>query len=223
MPITVVLIAETTSILSTTLAKHYTTYTVRSGKKGIEVAKANQAKLIILDAVSLGTSGERICKRLRQEFPDKYIIHIHPKPKKDADSPADIILKDSVSTRSLLNKVKQLIAQEDSTFLRCGTFQLDIERRILMVNEQETLLTPKQSALLEIFFRHPNEILEREWLMQQIWRTSYTEDTRTLNVHIRYVREIIENKPNKPKYIKTVRGKGYRFEVNLAKNKKADN
>lgn len=222
MSVTVVLIAETTSIFSTALAKYYTTHTVRSGKKGIAASKTHQAKLIVLDAVSLGTSGERICKQLRQEFPDKYIIHIHPKPKNDADSPADIVLKATVSTRSLLNKVKQLIAQEDSTILRCASFQLDIERRILIAKGQETLLTPKQAALIEIFFRYPNQILEREWLIQQIWRTSYTEDTRTLNVHIRYVREIIEDKPGKPQYIKTVRGKGYRFEVNLAKNKKTD-
>ena len=58
--------------------------------------------------------------------------------------------------------------------------------------------------------------------MQKIWRTSFVDDTRTLNVHIRYVRKIIEKNANKPQFVKTVRGVGYRFEVNIPKNKKAD-
>lgn len=219
MSITLVLIAETRSKFSTALDKYYITHRVRSGKQAIALSKAEQVKLILLDAPSVGTNGERICKQLRQAFPDKYIIHIHPKPKKNADSPADIVFPASISTRSLLNTIKQLLSQEDGTRLACAKFQLDIERRILIVDEQEILLSPKQSELIEIFFRHPNETLEREWLMQKIWHTSYLEDTRTLNVHIRYVREIIEENANKPQYIKTVRGVGYRFEANLAKNK----
>jgi DNA-binding response OmpR family regulator len=215
MPITIVLIAETRSIFSTVLSKHYTLFMARSGKKGIVVTQENEAKLIILDAASLGTNGERICKRLRQEFPDKDIIHIHPNPKQTSDSPADIVLKAPLSARSLLNTIKKLISEESTKILHCGSFQLDVDRRILIIDEQETSLTPKQTALIEIFLRHPNQTLQRGWLMQQVWRTNYIGDTRTLNVHIRFVREVMEKDANHPRYIKTIRGVGYRFELDM--------
>jgi DNA-binding response OmpR family regulator len=170
----------------------------------------------------LGTNGSRICKRLRQEFPEKYIIHIRATAVDRTDHHADVMLNPPLSLRSLLNTIHDLVSQKDSKILRCGSFQLDVDRRVLIVAEQETPLSPKQAALIEIFLCHPNQILEREWLIKQVWRTNYTEDTRTLNVHIRYVREIMEVDPGNPQYIKTVRGKGYRFEVQVPQNKKAD-
>jgi DNA-binding response OmpR family regulator len=74
-------------------------------------------------------------------------------------------------------------------------------------------LTPKQAQLLEEFVRYPNQVVSRRQLMQNVWRTDYIGDTRTLDVHIRWVREIIEEDPAQPKLLRTVRGKGYIFTM----------
>jgi DNA-binding response OmpR family regulator len=75
------------------------------------------------------------------------------------------------------------------------------------------VLTPIQATIVAIFLQHPNQNLDRKWLVQQIWNTDFTDDTRTLSVHMRHVREAMEVDASQPQYIKTVRGVGYRFDV----------
>ena len=74
-------------------------------------------------------------------------------------------------------------------------------------------LTPRQAQLLEVFMRHPGQTLTREFLMRTVWNTNYMGDTRTLDVHVRWIRERIEKDPSSPRYLRTVRGVGYRFGV----------
>ncbi len=77
----------------------------------------------------------------------------------------------------------------------------------------ERRLTPKLANLLEAFLLHPNEVVDRNWLMRTIWKTNYYGDTRTLDVHIRWIREVIEANPARPRILKTVRGMGYIFSI----------
>jgi DNA-binding response OmpR family regulator len=67
--------------------------------------------------------------------------------------------------------------------------------------------------LLSVFLKRPGEVLEREALFKQVWNTQYTEDTRTLDVHISWLRSALEENPRKPKYLKTMRGVGYRLDT----------
>jgi two-component system phosphate regulon response regulator PhoB len=80
-------------------------------------------------------------------------------------------------------------------------------------------LTPKLAQLLEEFIRHPNELVTRRQLMLNVWKTEYIGDTRTLDVHIRWVREQIEENPTKPQLLRTIRGKGYIFIMPSAETK----
>ncbi|MDQ7025128.1 MAG: response regulator transcription factor [Anaerolineae bacterium] len=213
MPATVVLIGESTSVFAAPLKKQYTTYRFRSGKQGLIAAQTYHTDVIVLDAVSLKTSGERICKTLREALPKHTIIHIHPASKEVAESQADMLLFPPLTARTLINTIEHLISHKEALILRCGIFALDIERRILMVDGDETVLTKTQASIVAIFLKHPNQNLERKWLVQQIWDTNFTEDTRTLSVHIRHVRKVMEVDASKPQYLKTVRGIGYRLEV----------
>ena len=167
----------------------------------------------MLDAISLKTSGERICKQLRMTFPDVIIVHLYPSKKAPISSAANTALHHPIAIRQLIASIDILTSTKQIDILRCGGFSLDIERRILVAHQKEVTLTPKETALVEIFLRHPNEVLARKWLMQQVWETDSTGDTRTLNVHIRAIREAMETNPSKPRYIKTIRGIGYRFEL----------
>jgi len=209
----VVLIAETTSTYFNALDRKYEVHQVRSGKQGLQCLQAHQAQVIIIDAVSLRSSGERICKMLRDHAADPTIIHIHPGPKNEANSAADVVLFMPITGRMLINSIEHLHQQQTPQMLQVGPFQMDAERRIVRAHGNEVTLPPKQAALLETFLQHPNQTLAREWLIQQVWHTDYVGDTRTLSVHIRLVRQAIEPDPGQPCYLKTVRGIGYRLEI----------
>jgi len=93
-----------------------------------------------------------------------------------------------------------------------GDVALNLEQRCVVRGNRETHLTPKQAHLLEILMRHPGEILSRAFLMKQVWDTDYLGDTRTLDVHVHWVRNAIEQDPRSPVYLRTIRRIGYRFE-----------
>jgi DNA-binding response OmpR family regulator len=85
---------------------------------------------------------------------------------------------------------------------------------MLTTPEQETQLTPKVALLLELFMRQPGTTLDRKVLMEKVWQTEYMGDTRTLDVHVRWIRQAIEADPARPQLLKTVRGVGYCLQLN---------
>lgn len=97
--------------------------------------------------------------------------------------------------------------------LRAGDLTLDLEERCVVKDGTPIHLTYKECALLEILIRNGGEVLTRKQLMKEVWDTDYLGDTRTLDVHIRWLRTKVEVKPSEPVLIRTVRGVGYRFEV----------
>ena len=113
---------------------------------------------------------------------------------------------------------KFLSSQSDTgRFLRCADLQLDLENRhVVKGNGQAQRLTPKECHLLATFIRNRGEVLTREFLMREVWETEYTGDTRTLEVHVHWLRRKIEDDPSNPRYIHTVRGVGYWFEPDQA-------
>jgi DNA-binding response OmpR family regulator len=100
-----------------------------------------------------------------------------------------------------------------NNLLQSGPISLDLDRRLVRCDEKEGHLTPRLTLLLKIFMHHPGEVLEREHLFRQVWNTEYTGDTRTLDVHISWLRQAIEMDPRKPRYLRTIRGVGYRLDV----------
>lgn len=197
------------------LQKRYDLTIASNGKQAQMVAKENNPHVIVLDAVSMRTPGDRICRTLQTAFSHIPIIHLHPGPKVEASSPADVVIFPPVSSsRKLINAIERLITLSDDKILTCGPFSLNIPRRMLVTPQQETQLTPKVALLMALFMDHPDETLDRKTIMETVWQTDYLGDTRTLDVHIRWIRQAIEDNPGKPSYLKTVRGVGYRFVVN---------
>lgn len=97
--------------------------------------------------------------------------------------------------------------------LELGNLILDQDNREVTAGGETHHLTPMEWRLLATFMQHPNEILTREFLMEKVWETSYTDDTRTLQVHVSWLRKKIEEDSSNPKLIQTVRGVGYVFSV----------
>lgn len=91
----------------------------------------------------------------------------------------------------------------------CGPLALDLETRTLYRAEHSYHLTPKESQLLAMFMTHPGQVLTRQFLMKEVWQTDYVDDTRTLEVHVHWLRQKIRGDPTLPSPIRTIRGVGY--------------
>jgi DNA-binding response OmpR family regulator len=193
-------------------------YAVEIASAGIDALKRAirvQPALIVLNAASLGSSGVRICKNLREGISNVPIIHIMPSDVSEADIKvvaAEIVLVMPFTARKLINRIKRLMPGARTDAIEVGPIKLVTSVRIVEAHGKEKRLTPKSADLLQVFLNHPGDTLDRSFLMRQVWDTDYIGDTRTLDVHVRWVREAIEADPTSPAHIVTVRGKGYRFD-----------
>lgn len=193
------------------LDARYQVLTAPNGKQALARANEHSIDAIVLDLVSMRTPGERIISHLRQQLPALPLVVIS-----DTISTSPLItvlLESSVTPDELLSCVTSLMQSPAGDVLTCGPLALDTQRRVLLTNGSEKRLNPKQALLLELFMRQPGQTIDRKTIMEKVWFTDYIGDTRTLEVHIRWIRQAIEQMPSKPRFLKTVRGVGYRLEV----------
>ncbi len=195
------------------LKRKYHVQIANSGKQGIALALEKHPDVIVLDAASLRTSGDRICARLRSSVGQTPIIHIRPKDDSPDNNPADVLLSPPFTARKLINRIERFAISLEGKVLEQGPFTLNLEQQTLVTPWSEKKLTPKLVTLMELFMQNQNQTLERKNIMQTVWKTDYMGDTRTLDVHIRWLRKVVEPNPRKPKYITTVRGVGYQFTI----------
>ena len=183
---------------------------------GDAVAKVNGTcpDVIIVDAASLKTSGARMCRELRRSLEHvRILLVVDKKIIMDDNNEADLILQHPFTPRKLLNGVNRLMPAGEGASLQVGPIKLNLAQRKVKCGAREERLTPKQSKLLEVLMRHPGEVVSRKTLIKQVWDTDYTGDTRTLDVHVSWLRLLIEPNPLKPRYLKTLRGQGYRLDA----------
>jgi DNA-binding response OmpR family regulator len=195
----------------------YNTFIVHTGAEALEWIESHEPDLIIFDASTMRSNGVRNCQRLRRITNHTPIIHSRAAGEaEDRAAGADVYLERPFSSRKLLNRAKALLPADSAKeeIVRYGDITLfRIKRSVDVAGRGEFTLTPKLTLLLETFIRHPNELLTRRQLMQSVWQTDFVGDTRTLDVHIRWVRECIEADPSNPRLLKTVRGQGYMLKI----------
>lgn len=196
---------------------------VRTAKNALlRVTNASPA-LVIIDAPSLSASAEKLCQEIKRiKAVPVLMIGDEATPTKEAtagayDGCADAFVPRPLQLRRLLSRVEKLMPEGQAVELRCGDLIFRPADGILRKRNEEIYLNPKLSKLLQLFMQRQGEVLSRKVLMQQVWETSYLGDTRTLDVHIRWLREAIEDNPTEPLYLRTVRGQGYRFDNPKAK------
>ena len=173
--------------------------------------------VVVFDASGMRSSGSRSARRLRDMLGDTPIILCRTQGEsEDRTAAADLYISRPFTGRKIVNRVRALLPVDDQSeeIIRFGNIILYKSKRSVEVAGQgESRLTPKLVQLLEEFLRHPNQLVSRRQLMEHVWQTSYVGDTRTLDVHIRWIRERIEVNPARPQILKTVRGKGYIFSI----------
>jgi DNA-binding response OmpR family regulator len=194
------------------LKRKYQVQIAHSGKQGLVMAFDRRPDVIVVDAASLRTSGDRICSKLRAALGELPIIHIRAAGTPPTPSEADVLLSLPFTSRKLINRIERFaVASVESKVLETGPFSLNLEHQTLTTPWSEKKLTPKLVTLMEMFMQNPEQTLGRKQIMQKVWNTDYIGDTRTLDVHIRWLRKVVEPNPRKPQYITTVRGEGYYF------------
>jgi DNA-binding response OmpR family regulator len=202
------------------IKRGYLVVTVPNGNSALKRICEIDPDLVVVDAASLRTSGKRICRDLRQSTEDIPIILIvasngENSEKKDPINKLEkeVVLTLPFTLQKLINRIKPLLPVEGRQVINEGPIRLDIEHKKVRCMNQSGKLTPHLVRLLQILMEHPGEVVEREVLFRDVWETEYTGDTRTLDVHISWLRRIIEVDPRHPRFIKTVRGFGYRLDV----------
>lgn len=196
------------------LKKGYQVESVPNGASALTHMDTSSPDLAIIDASSMRTTGKRICQSLQDRKPGLPIILIVNEDGDTNDKAgANLVLALPFTMQKLVNRVKQLLPIQNKSDLRIGPFQLDIDQRRLVCDDRQIQLTPRLVTLIKILMDHAGEVVDREELFKQAWETNYTGDTRSLDVHMSWLRQAIEENPRHPRYIKTIRGVGYRLDI----------
>lgn len=204
----------TNEYLAPGLDGDYNIFRARTRREALAQVEKDPPAVIVLDAPSLRFSCKRFCETLEHDGVDIPVLMLFAKGKEDnPDVGASAYLQYPFSSQKLSNRISWLLPVPEGEVLQLGDLSFNVKRHSVVCGDRETHLTPKQSRLLEVFMRHPGEVLTRSFLMKHVWETDYTDDTRTLDVHIHWVRKAIEEDTRSPVYLRTVRGVGYRFEV----------
>ncbi|BAJ62715.1 putative response regulator [Anaerolinea thermophila UNI-1] len=208
--------ADHPSFLTGLTRKGYDVESVPNGNSAVEQLNTFEPDVIIIDAASMRTSGKRICHALRLragDIPILLIVDPQSAGKNPRESLADVVLTTPLTLQKLLNRLRPLVPAQSKHVLQAGPIWLDPAQRLVRVGNRQSSLTPRLVTILRILMEHPGEVIERNSLFQQAWNTDYTEDTRTLDVHISWLRRAIEVDYRHPQLIKTIRGVGYRLDI----------
>lgn len=193
--------------------KDYAVFTAHSGRQALAQAKAHNVDAIVLDVTSHRLNCKSLSRKLRNASSAPLILIALPNSKIDgAIKPAGIVLK-PVPAKKLIARVKTAIDEKPPRLLARGHFSLDLEKQKLTRGGKTFALTPKEFILLKILMGRVGQTITRKTLMKEVWETDYLGDTRTLDVHIRWVRQKVEENPSEPQYLITIRGQGYKFQL----------
>ena len=194
--------------------KGFMVESVSSGNHALaSLSKGLSPDIIIVNAATLRTSGKRICQSLRDKVSKLPILLILDPDSEVETAAADVILSLPFTAQKLVNRIRHLLPGDGKNSIHAGPVRLDLEKHIVRCQDRQTRLTPRLAQLLKVLIEHPGEVIERKVLFSQVWETDYTDDTRTLDVHISWLRQALEADPSKPQFIKTIRGTGYRLDV----------
>lgn len=201
----------------------YTCDLATTGEEGLRMAAITDYDLIILDLMLPGVDGFEICGQLRDSY-DIPILMVSAR-KEDIDKirgfnrGADDYIQKPFNPSELVARVKAHLSRYDRLVnkksepneIRSKGLRIDMSSRRLFVNGEEKELRAKEFDLLVLFASNPDRVFTKEELFERIWGFDSFGDISTITVHIRKIREKIEEDPSNPKYIQTIWGVGYRF------------
>jgi two-component system alkaline phosphatase synthesis response regulator PhoP len=202
----------------------YEVFIANNGVDAVKIARIEKPSLLLLDLMLPGIDGFDVCKEIKRdnEMKKTSIIMLTAKGEEldkilGLELGADDYITKPFSVRELLARVKAVLRRSnsfseiDEDVYDSKSLKIDFERHEVYVNDGKIDLTLKEFELLQILIKNKGKILKRETLLDKIWGYEYIGETRTVDVHIRYLRKKIEEDDKNPKFIETIRGVGYRF------------
>ncbi len=192
------------------------------GEDALTRLRANPPALVVLDLMLPKKDGREVCREIRKTSSLPIIMLTAKNEEVDRvlglEIGADAYLTKPFSPRELVARVRAVLRranpqrEQPADVLAFSDFAVNHDSRELRVRGQVVPCPAKEFDLLWLFAKHPQRVFTREQLLQQVWEYDYFGDLRTVDVHVRRLREKIEPKPDEPRYIKTVWGVGYKFE-----------
>lgn len=194
------------------------------GEEALKLAKENSYDILLLDVMLPKYDGFEVCRKIR-EYSDVPIIMLTAKGD-DMDKILGLeygaddyitkpfnILEVKARIKAIFRRINKTKAEEENEkFIVKGDMKIDCESRRVIIGDKGTNLTAKEFDLLELLAMNPNKVYSRENLLNIVWGYEYPGDARTVDVHIRRLREKIETNPSDPKYVYTKWGVGYYFK-----------
>jgi two-component system, OmpR family, response regulator RegX3 len=202
----------------------FDTAIARDGAEAMTLFSQERFDVVLLDLMLPKVSGLDVCRSIRAQS-DVPIIVVSAKGEEVdmvlmLEIGADDYVTKPYRLRELVARIRAVVRRRDShdhagdeERLEQGRVRLDVEARRCYVGTKEVKLRKKEFALLRLLLENPGRVLTREVLIDRVWGNDYVGDTKTLDVHIKRLRALIEADPKKPALITTVRGVGYRFEL----------
>ena len=206
----------------------YAVHSARDGEEGLELAREARPDLIILDIMLPVLDGLEVCRILRQETAAPIIMLTAKGEEVDRvvglELGADDYVVKPFSTRELLARMRavrrragpggrELPQDAAAAVLRAGDLELNLGSHTATLGDRALALKPKEFSLLALLMSSRNRAFTRDQILERIWGFDWVGDSRTVDVHVRRLREKIEAEPSEPTRIVTVRGVGYRFEA----------
>lgn len=200
----------------------YQVITADNGKEAFEIAKEQQPDLVLLDLMIPGMDGLEVCKAIRREaaISNMPIIMITARGEEldkilGLELGADDYITKPFSVRELLARVKAILRRttvkyEENDY-KFGDIAIDFRKHEIKKDGEKIELTLKEFELLEILIKNKGRVMTRDFLLDKIWGYEYVGETRTVDVHVRHLRQKIESDDKNPIYIQTIRGIGYKF------------
>ena len=195
------------------------------GAEALEIARNEKPDLIILDIMLPKIDGFEVCRILRREMNVPIIMLTARTDETDRimglDTGADDYMTKPFSIRELLARIRALLRRagmaeaklpENAAIIKIGDITIDLNRHRVISKGQTLELTAKEYDLLVFLAQNESYVFSREQLLEKVWGYDFAGDTRTVDVHIRWLRQKIEKDPANPMHLLTVRGTGYKIE-----------
>lgn len=199
----------------------YTTFFAVNAKEGLQASANYQPDLIILDLGLPDEDGQVVLKRLREWFKNPIIIltvkNTEEEIVKALDNGANDYLTKPFRTQELLARIRtalrNLVQKENGPIIKFGEVSIDFTSRIVKLKDEILKLTATEYNLLSILVKNEGRVLTHQYLLKEVWGNSYSDQTQYLRVFVAQLRKKIEEDPNRPKFIITESGVGYRFNT----------
>jgi DNA-binding response OmpR family regulator len=198
-------------------------HSATDGLEAIKRARELRPDVLLLDLMLPGLNGFEICRRLRGEMPEMWIIMLTVRGQEvdrvmGLELGADDYVTKPFSLRELVARVKvglrRQAGRRASPLHRLGDLQIDLPSHGVTKNGTEVSLTRKEFEILELFLTRPGEVISRDEFLNKLWGEDVYVTHRVIDTHMAALRRKLEDDPNNPKHILSVRGVGYRLDAN---------